>query len=532
MKVATLGKILGALGLLLLLSSPYTYFVTTGLGWPAAAKAAIGVIFVGIFFATNFQQLGQFASGRSTFFFASSAVMVVLVIAALVAVNYIAVKKNKSWDLTSKNIFTLSPQTLSTLKGLKEPVKALGFVDPSDRLYDITRDLLERYHREAPDKFEYAFKDPRKAPDLAEKYKLSEAQPSLVLVRGEGDKETHTSVNLMMIGDQGEQDLTNALIKLNAVGEQKVYFLTGHGERLLPKENEAPAAEDEGEGLSEMKRQLLSEGYAPAPLPLLGKDEVPKDASLIVVAGPRTPIRPTEVVALRKYLEQGGRLLYFADATGAAGPEMDKLLADHGVQIDPGIVADPRFAVGSPYNVVSMFYGEHETVRLLKQREWSVQFPMARGLSVLREGMLPGVKVEPVVLTSPFAWEETKPDEEPSLSNGEKAGQLPLVALSTRSTAEAQGKRFDEARVAVFGDADLLIDANWGHEPNRNLVMNALAWASNEVSKITIRPPDRDISTLDIDAVMMAKIKFLATDVLPLTLLGVGIAVWLTRRNK
>ncbi len=62
--------------------------------------------------------------------------------------------------------------------------------------------------------------------------------------------------------------------------------------------------------------------------------------------------------------------------------------------------------------------------------------------------------------------------------------------------------------------------------------MNAIAWATAQVQKITIRPPDRDISTLDLDPRTMAKIRFVATDLLPLALLGLGLAIWLARRNQ
>ena len=263
---------------------------------------------------------------------------------------------------------------------------------------------------------------------------------------------------------------------------------------------------------------------------LVGKEEVPKDAALVVIAGGRSKFTPAEVATLKKYLDQGGRVLFFTDANVEAG--LDKLLAEYGVQIDNGIVADDRFSVQSPYVVISMFYGDHEITRILKQMQMNVEFPTARGLTALREGTAAGVKAEPVVLTSPFAWLETHPDSNPSPSPGEKTGQIPLVVASTRSTQSAPDKRFDEARLVVFGDSELLLDVNWGHDPNRNLVMNAFAWATTQVNKITIRPPDRDISTLDVDNQLMSKIRFVATDLLPLTLLAVGLAIWISRRNK
>ena len=107
-----------------------------------------------------------------------------------------------------------------------------------------------------------------------------------------------------------------------------------------------------------------------------------------------------------------------------------------------------------------------------------------------------------------------------------------MCVASTRPVQAAENKRFDETRLAVFGASQILVDANWGHDPNRNLVMNAFAWATAQVSKITIRPPDRDISTLEIDDRLMSRIRFVATDLAPISLLAVGLAIWLSRRNK
>jgi ABC-type uncharacterized transport system involved in gliding motility auxiliary subunit len=237
------------------------------------------------------------------------------------------------------------------------------------------------------------------------------------------------------------------------------------------------------------------------------------------------------VAALGKYMEEGGRMVFFADTGAEAG--LDNLLRDYGVQVDTGIVADSQFAVRSPYIVIAPFLQDHEIARELKARQLvNLQFPTVRGLSILRQGQKDGVTVSPVVLTSPQAWEETTPSENPQPDSGEKTGSIPLVVASTRNTSQAPNKRYDEARLVVFGDSELMVNANWGHEPNRNLVLNSFAWSSNQVNKITIRPPDRDISTVDLDPTVLSRIRFVSVDLLPVTLLGIGIAIWLVRRNQ
>ncbi len=519
---ATVGKVLGALGLVSLLSAPYTYFVTAS-GPLTALKAGLGVLLIAAYFATNLRQLNQFASRRSTFYVASSLLLALAALAALGFINYIAAKKDKTWDLTAKKVFTLAPQTQSVLASLKQPVTAFVFLPPTDPDYAYVDRLLARYHTRAPEKFLVVFKDPRKAPDLAAKYQLHEGQTTIVLSRGQGEAEQHTTVSVAPLQGFSEQDVTNGLLKLDQVGERHVYFISGHGEWPLE-----PTAE--GTSLSEMRKSLFQEGYQPLPLNLLGGKAVPRDASLLILAGSRSTLAKPELEQLLAYLAQGGRLLVFVDAL--LEPGLETLLAPYGVKVDPGIVADEEYGVGSPYIVATHFYGEQEMVRQLARLELNVQFPTARGLTVLQEGLLSGAKPEAVVLTSSGAWEELEPQNEPKKSPGERTGSIPLVVAVTRPVPESKERRTPEARLVVFGDSEILLDPNWRDEPNRNLVMNAVAWASGQPEQITIRAPDRDISSLDLDAQRLGRIRFLATDFLPLALLGVGLAVWLTRRNK
>jgi len=528
MKAANIGKILGAFGLLLLLSSPVTLFLTAVSAVAAGVKAGAGLVLLAIYFATNYKQFGQFSTRRSSFFVTHTVLTALVVLAALVAINYIAYKKNKTWDMTAEKIFTLSPQTQTTVQGLKAPVRVIGFLSATHPAYEPLQDLFQRYKALAPEKFDYSFKDPKRHPDLASKYQLREGQVKVVVFTGEtGEGAGEARV---ILSEPSEQELTNALIKLMQGGEQKVYFVMGHGEWPLVPMGTDPS--ERASALVEMQRQLSQEGYTPVELNLAGKPEVPRDAALLIVAGARTPFTAPEAETVRKYLGQGGRMLYFAEAQVDAGPAMAKVLAEYGIEVDPGIAADARFNSGSPYVVLSLFYSEHPVVRPLLQRQLNIELPSARSLTLLRQGLAEGISVGPVVLSSPYAWVEQTLDANPGPSHGEKTGQLTLVAASTRPTDGISDKRTHEARLLVVGDSDLLVDANWGHEANRNLVLNAIGWATNQLEKVTLRPPDRAVSTLEISQETMSRLRFISTDLLPLSLLGLGLAIWLSRRNK
>ena len=123
------------------------------------------------------------------------------------------------------------------------------------------------------------------------------------------------------------------------------------------------------------------------------------------------------------------------------------------------------------------------------------------------------------------------PDGKVTVAVGTSAHGQGHETAFAQLAADLLGVPYEDVTV-VFGDSDILVDPNWGDEPNRNMVMNAFGWATNQVQKITIRPPDRDISTVDLDGPRLGRIRFLATDLIPFSLLGVGLAIWLNRRNK
>lgn len=517
----TVGKIAGGLGLLFFGTSWITLLLTGGSAVAFAVKLSLGVALLVLWAFTNGEKLSSFAKGA--FFYSSSFVSMALVVAIVAAANAAVAKRNHTWDLTSNRIFSLSPQTVSVLKELKEPVRAIGFVSPPP---DSAEQLLARYRSETQ-LLHVEFRDPRKDPEAAAKYELREGQRVLVLSTGEKDKERHVKVSLDRLASPalGEQELTNGLQKLGSSGTQRLYFVQGHDE--LPLEAAGQAEFPAGANLTILRRLLEDEGYDVRPVNLIERGEVPPDAAALVFAGPRSRLHERELFLVEDYLAQGGRVLYFSEATGPTGAE--SLLAKYGVELRPGLVADAKLQPDDPYVVLSPFFGEHELVRRLADAKATAVLPTVRALAQLREGLAEGVTVTPLVLSSPYAWIEAVPSEAPQLDSGEVAGQLPLAMAATRSTASAPKKRFDEARLVVFGDADCLAPAL---AYNRNLVMNAFAWASEQGQKITIRPPDRDLSTLDVTPERFATLRLLTLDVLPMFLMAVGLTLWLTRRAR
>lgn len=492
----------------------------------ALVEAGVGIALLLFYVVTNrgaaATNVKEQANKRAGFFWTTSAVMAGAVLVLLVGLNFITAKRGKPIDLTNKKIYSLAPQTQQALKGLKEPVKAIGFMATDHGAYDVLKGLFDKYASES-DKFTYEFKDPKKSIELNAKYQIKEGQTSVILTKGSGANESHTALSVI-----SEEDLTNSLLKLNASGTQKIYFLAGHGEWPITPTSDGVNAGGQAPSVSELKQSLEQEGYGVESLDLAASQNIiPADAAMLVVAHASEPFTMAQIGAIETYLTQGGRLLYFADWD--ASSNLEPTLAKFGIEIEKGVVAD-ALNPGNPFQAIG-FPTEHEVSSILKQLNANMLIETSRGLVPLKEGTLPGVTVTPVLLSSPKSWIETTP-EDPDPSDGERLGSIPLVMASTMPTGSAPEKRFDEARVLVFGDSALIIDANWGHEVIRNLVLNAFGWTSSQVQKITIRPPDRDISVIDISDSMMAQIRFLSIIGLPQLLIALGIAIRVSRRSK
>src|SRR5580704_5748511 len=91
----------------------------------------------------------------------------IVVIAVLVAVNFLADRYNKSYDSTANKRFSLSDQTAKIVKDLKQDVNITYFDKPRNFASGTeVHDLLDRYATMSP-KIHVAYVDPDQKPQLA-----------------------------------------------------------------------------------------------------------------------------------------------------------------------------------------------------------------------------------------------------------------------------------------------------------------------------------------------------------------------------
>src|SRR5919201_283624 len=208
------------------------------IGWTAAETEGATRELV-----TYLDSLGTQLTGRGTFYGVVSAATAVLVVAVLVGVNYIAVKKPHTWDLTKEKIFTLSDQTVSVLKGLKGDVRVVAFYAPNEPEYTELDQRLRQY-RQRTDKLHVELLDPAKHVKEVKEFNISQSGPRVIVKAG--GKESRAK-------DTSEEALTNAIAEVTRGATKKIYFSKGHGEHAIGDATER--------GMKLFVDNLKSEGY-------------------------------------------------------------------------------------------------------------------------------------------------------------------------------------------------------------------------------------------------------------------------------
>src|SRR5258708_22189886 len=90
---------------------------------------------------SQWREIGQAFAGRQARFGTLAAASVLVVLAILVAINYLGNRHNKRWDLTAAKQFSLSDQTKKVLHDLNEPVKVRVFARSDE--FQRFRDRLD-----------------------------------------------------------------------------------------------------------------------------------------------------------------------------------------------------------------------------------------------------------------------------------------------------------------------------------------------------------------------------------------------------
>jgi hypothetical protein len=244
---------------------------------------------------------------------ATAGLAVALGAALLVVVGYVASIKDETLDLSYFKTATPGPSTVAMFAGLEEPLRVLLFFPPvnpvKDEAIGYFRELADATGRVQIEEY-----DRLENPTLANEYEIQQ-DGAIIMLRGDQESRLDLSADLAQARPllrSLDRRFQNALLPLLR-RRRSVYLTTGHGE--INDTLNAPGTE-EGLGGTTAFREIINYlGYDPIEFGLtrgLGND-VPVDAAMVAVLGPRRPFLAEEMAALERHVARGGSILLALD---------------------------------------------------------------------------------------------------------------------------------------------------------------------------------------------------------------------------
>jgi ABC-type uncharacterized transport system involved in gliding motility auxiliary subunit len=447
--------------------------------------------------------------GVRTRFFWDSVNGVVLGFIAFCLVLAISHSNEHPIDVTKSGQYTLSEQTAKVVGELKDTIKIYAFIgDTSKAKAD---ELLKRYQRLNSSKVSFELVNVSKKPAMAKAYDIHQTGIAVIEVQsGEASKPTASPspdessappMRRERANSIGEEDITNAILKLNRTGEAKIYSLTGHGEKAVD--------DTEKSGISKLKIDLSKEGLVLQPLSLTKEKAIPADCRALLIAGPTSPLLPAEEKIVQEYLKNQGRLLIALEPESPA--DYNKLLEPYGIAPTDRVIldeassmvgAEPFFALGQVYdqtNPITRGFKQVTVFLLARPIEITGKAPKGAQVTAICKtaDSCMTIPAADVVGQKELRIETGKTP--PAQLNLAVTGSYPSEDTSIPSPSPTPGeqpKKKPEARLVVVGDSDLFTNSLLKQAGSKDLALNMFNWLAETENQISIRPKDAESAPL------------------------------------
>lgn len=491
-------------GILLFLYSLINFSLNQIWDWVSTVSLILGLAIAGLGIYFYFRNRQKKISTVKLKYGTNTLLSAVIVLGIVILLAFISNRHHSRSDLTSKGLYSLAEQTKSILNDLDKNVQVYGFYKKSDETN--ARDLLDEYAYRS-NHFKYEFVDPNQKPQLARRYNVT--QYNTVVLECGLKRETLTELS--------ESGLTNALMKVSRDLEKTVYFTTGHNERDF--ENEGPKGyKISGDGIKKENYQLKK-------INLAEEKSIPNDCSVLVIAGPKATFFQSELDTIKKYVNNGGKLLVLIDPQWK--PDIVNFLKNYKIKVGNNIIVDASgmgqlFGMGPEVPLVNK-YEKHE---LFKDFRTMTFFPVSCSVEIATEGD-PTFSPQVLFKTTARSWGESDFMNQPvKFDEGKDVkGPVPLAVVSTKTVP---GNK--KAQVLVIGDSDFASDAYIRNSGNNDLFLNTVNWLAEEEDMVTIRPKEIDDRRVNLTAKDSKKILYSSVFGLPLLIIILGIFIYYRRK--
>lgn len=462
-----------------------------------------------------------------------SAAITVFVVAVIVVINMIVGMLPSTYtkfDFTEQGIYTLSEQTKSVAKDLKNEV-TIYHVSQNDKKDAGIISVLDRYEA-LSSKIHVVDKDPAVYPTFTAQYtKDVLTDNSLIVTCGDRSRvipceelyyqeiieETYDATTGEYESEQyfnGEDMITSAIDYVTTDNLPKMYILSGHGEQAV------------GSFTSEIQR----ENVLVEMLTLAQQSEIPGDADCLLMNAPTSDISEKEATMLTDYLDHGGKFFYISNLSKSATPNLDGVLSRYGIEIEQGFVCEGAgMYYGNYPALIAPAYGSHPIVDPLVENK-SVMMLAAPQSIIVRDDKPDNIEVTPLLQTSSEAYLK-KMDANTDMSalstvkeDGDKTGVMNVAVAVKRQKME----------IIVATTYDLFSEETNQSVSNANydFLLNVTGHMCENDSMVSIRGKQLNSDNLTVTSGHLVIWVVVLMVLIPIVCLIVGLVLWARRRAR
>ena len=524
----------------------------------------------------NYKTLLEFCTMRTTKYGLNMGTLIILGFLLFMGVNFIGNRYDKSIDITLGGLNSLSLQSVEVLRSLESDVHfTVYYQGDIHKNQNIGLKLLFKKYQRESDKVQVKFLDAHKDPSSSEYLNPEDKGRAVVVLKKEDRSER--------VKDPIDEDsLTSALFRLESQMNKVIYFSTGHGEKALSVSDRGMGMGGMGMGgmgmggmsgggmgnmdmglsMSLLKETLEDKGFKVKSFNFLQSSEIPEDAAMFAIVGPKKDFLEHEVKMLQDFIEEKSGHVFFAlDPSSEA--DFNPLLNKLGVSVEKNfilttqpiaggdalVVAAQNFDPSSEItnkleeNSIVLFYEATEVKKVdefaqntttlvdslptmipvssLKTYQEEIQGKQVRSasLAILSEGVL-----------DHKGHDHEADDHEADDHEADDYEADDHEADDHEADDHDKTKEDTPFKIIVYGDSDFLSDAYLNTVYNKDLALNSFAYLSGEDHLISIQPKIAESTKLILTSSYSAFI-IIFPIVIPLLSLIISSVLWFRRRS-
>lgn len=431
--------------------------------------------------------------------------------------------------MTANSLFSISNRTKELVSSLDQDVKIYPLYQSGNEEASVM-EMLDNYRRQNPEHVTVEAVDFVADPTFVSQFGGTNVEGSIIVTNGDSskyrvlnyrdlyeleyDSNKYTYYAKSFIG---EQLISNAILYVTNDNNQKAYILQGHNEPDQKTLAHLPG---------------LIEGQNLEPIFLSGTelDKLTADDVLIIVS-PLMDLTSTERDQIKDFLNDGGCMLYMADAGDKQLDNFEYLIGLYGITLGHDLVleTDPDYY----YQVPSLLIPSvktHDATKALTKENVVAFLPGACSVSTPTKAR-EDIKYQTLLSSTSKAYaKKDLTTHSTTQTADDPVGEFILAV----SAAKIDGSGNETGgRIIVMGSASYVSQSTYAENAgNSSLFAGCISYLSKNEEIITIIGKNLVTNRLNFTSTtQMYTVALIVMLVIPATVLAVGFIIFLRRRH-